>query len=381
MRFRTSILLVSALFSINCASDGTGANSNGAVTGGSGPASAGSNGGPAGGAAGSTVNGAGGSLGPTLGGSGASSGGGGVVAAGGGGAAAGAGTTQAGDGGAHTGSAGAAGGGGAPQAGAGGAQGGTGSAQAGAAGFSGMPVDPSKKITVWLAGDSTMQPCATPCPCGWGSQFQAQFGSNVTVVDSGAGGRSIQTWLYDPNVTATTMNGECVVNPKTYSARWQAMLDPTKGMKAGDYLFIEFGINDGSPCPRHVGTALFQTYLGVMAQAAKDRGAQAIFLTSTSAMMCTGSMVSPNRGYGPQTKAAATANNVPIIDLTVLSAALYTSLGLCPNDSNYTSTTTALGKFFCNDHTHFEAAGAAQIAAVVSKALRDQSIGLAAYLK
>jgi hypothetical protein len=130
-----------------------------------------------------------------------------------------------------------------------------------------------------------------------------------------------------------------------------------------------------------VGTALFQTYLGVMAQAAKDRGAQPIFLTSTSAIMCTGNTVNPNRGFGPQTKAAATANNVPIIDLTVLSAALYTSLGLCPNDGNYDSTTSALGKFFCSDHTHFEAAGAAQVAAVVSKALRDQNLGLAAYLK
>ena len=33
------------------------------------------------------------------------------------------------------------------------------------------------------------------------------------------------------------------------------MLDAATGMKAGDYLFIQFGINDGdSACPRHVGT-------------------------------------------------------------------------------------------------------------------------------
>jgi lysophospholipase L1-like esterase len=40
-----------------------------------------------------------------------------------------------------------------------------------------------------------------------------------------------------------------------------------------------------------------------------------------------------------------------------------------------------VGKFFCEDHTHFEAAGAAQIASVVAKALKEQGIGLAAYLK
>lgn len=241
-------------------------------------------------------------------------------------------------------------------------------------------VDPAKKITVWLAGDSTMQPCSTACPCGWGSQFQSYLNANATVVNSGSGGRSIQTWLYDPNVTTTMgTDGECVVSPKTYATRWQAMLD---GMKAGDYLFIEFGINDGdSTCNRHVGTALFQKYLEYMAGEAKTRGAQAIFLTSTSAIACSGSTTQANRGFGPQTKAAGTAAGVPVIDLTVLSAAFYTSLGLCPNASDYTSTSSAVGKFFCDDHTHFETAGATQIAGVVAKALRDQGIGLAAYLK
>ena len=257
-----------------------------------------------------------------------------------------------------------------------------GGSSAGAGGSGGGTVDPSKKITVWLAGDSTMQLCSSPCPCGWGSQFQSFLSSNATVVDSGAGGRSIQTWLYDPNVSTTMQNGECVVNPKTYSTRWQAMLDPNKGMKPGDYLFIEFGINDtDSTCNRHVGSALFQSYLGMMAQAAKDRGAQAILLTSTSYMQCSGNTVKPNRAFGPETQAAGKAAGVPVIDLTALSAALYTSLGLCPNAGDFTSTSSAVGKFFCDDHTHFEAAGAQQIAGVVAKALRDQNIGLAAYLK
>jgi hypothetical protein len=43
--------------------------------------------------------------------------------------------------------------------------------------------------------------------------------------------------------------------------------------------------------------------------------------------------------------------------------------------------TAERGRFFCDDHTHFEAYGASQVAGVVAKALRDQNIGLAAYLK
>jgi len=265
--------------------------------------------------------------------------------------------------------------------------GGTGTGGASGAGST-MPYDggppPTGKIKVWMAGDSTMQTCSGACPCGWGGEFQAYFGSNATVVNSGVSGRSIQTWLYDPNVTTMMVNGECLVSPKTYSSRWQAMLDPATGMKPGDYLFVEFGINDGDPTcakSRHVSSALFQTYLGDMAMAAKMRGAQAIFLTSTSMMQCTSNAVMPNRGFGPETKAAGMANGVPVIDLTQLSADLYTTLGLCPNSGDFTSTTSAVGKFFCDDHTHFESAGASQIAGVVAKALRDQNIPLAAYLK
>jgi lysophospholipase L1-like esterase len=248
-------------------------------------------------------------------------------------------------------------------------------------------VDPSKKITVWMSGDSTMAgdtidttACAA-CPCGWGAQFSTAFNSNVSVIDRAVAGRSIQTWLYEGNVSATTVGGECVVSPKTYSSNWNAMLDANTGMKPGDYLLISFGINDGSACPRHVGTALFQTYLTTMAQAAKDRGAQAIFLTPTNAIQCNGSTAVTNtRGaYVDATKTAGTTANVPVIDLTTLSAQLYTSAGLCPNSGSYT--TGAVGAFFCNDHTHFEKAGALQIVSTVAKALRDQGIGLAAYLK
>jgi len=234
------------------------------------------------------------------------------------------------------------------------------------------------KITVWMSGDSTMS--GSGCDGGgWGDQFGSLFKSDVTVQNLSVAGRSIQTWLYEKNVSSTAgANGECTLTATTYSANWNTMLT---GMKAGDWLLVEFGINDGDgTCPRHVGTTLFQTYLTTMAKAATDRGANPIFLTSTSAIACNGATAQANRGFGPQTKAAGTADNVPVIDMTVLTAALYTSLGLCPNSNDYTSTTSKVGLFFCNDHTHFEAAGALQIAKTAAQALKDQSIPLAAYL-
>ena len=242
--------------------------------------------------------------------------------------------------------------------------------------------DGKTPVKVWMAGDSTMS--GSGCDGGgWGTQFASVFNSSVTVVNSSVAGRSIQTWLYDPNVTTQMdANGECIVNPKTYNPRWTAMLDANTGMKPGDYLFIEFGINDATTTceagkTRHVGSDLFETYLTTMAQAATDRGAQPIFLTSMSGLQCSGSTAQPNRAFGPETKAAGAADNVVVIDMTVISAALYTSLGLCPSSG---VTSGASGAFFCNDTTHFEKAGALQIAQAVAKALKDQGIGLGAYV-
>jgi lysophospholipase L1-like esterase len=242
--------------------------------------------------------------------------------------------------------------------------------------------DGKTPVTVWMAGDSTMS--GSGCTGGgWGTQFASVFNSSVKVVNSSVAGRSIQTWLYDPNVTTQMdANGECIVNPKTYNPRWTAMLDANTGMKPGDYLFVEFGINDATTTceagkTRHVGSALFQTYLTTMAQAAMDRGAQPIFLTSMSGLQCSGSTAQPNRAFGPETKAAGAADNVEVIDMTTISAALYTSLGLCPSSG---TSSGASGAFFCNDTTHFEQAGALQIAKAVAKALKDQGIGLGAYV-
>jgi lysophospholipase L1-like esterase len=233
-------------------------------------------------------------------------------------------------------------------------------------------------ITVWMAGDSTMANPSATCPVGWGSQFGALFTSDATVKNLAVAGRSIQTWLYEGNVTATKgSDGECVLSQNTYSTRWNQMLT---GMKAGDYLVVQFGINDGdTACPRHVGTARYQQLMTMMAQAALARGAHPLLLTAVAAITCSGSTATTNRGFVTQTRAAATATGSPLIDLQSLSVARYNRLRFCPNNGDYTS--GALGAFFCNDHTHFEAYGAQQIAALVAGALRSQGIPLASYLR
>jgi lysophospholipase L1-like esterase len=231
--------------------------------------------------------------------------------------------------------------------------------------------------TVWMAGDSTMANPRSTCPVGWATEFDGQFHSNVVVNNLAIAGRSIQTWLYEGGVSSGKNSaGECVVTSTTPSTNWQKTLD---GMKAGDYLFIQFGINDGdSACPKHVGGARYQQLMTMMAQTAKARGAFPVLVTPVAAIACSGSTATLNRGFYPETFAAGNAAGAPVIDLRTLSVNYYNSLRLCPNNGDYSA--GPVGQFFCSDHTHFEAYGARRIMRLVTGALKTQNIGLAGSL-
>lgn len=241
-------------------------------------------------------------------------------------------------------------------------------------------------LTMWIAGDSTVANGQTPCPRGWGGVIGARFDQRVTVNNSAAGGRSVHTWLYNVG-QETDDTGECVLERDAageplLQPRWQAMLD---GMKPGDYLFIQFGINDGDPsCDRHVGLDAFEAAYGMMADAAKARGAQPIFLTPVSSIACNGSTARGSRGeFVTRTIDAGQRFDVPVLDLHARSVALYNEHAFCPVAGGDVSadTTGPVGDFFCDDHTHFSPSGAVEIAGLVAQALRDQGIPLAAYLK
>lgn len=247
---------------------------------------------------------------------------------------------------------------------------------------------PLHEITVWIAGDSTVANGNTPCPRGWGGTIGSLFGDLVTVTNSAVGGRSVRTWMHFVQGTMGT-DDECLLDldgdgVPLVQDRWQAMLD---GMSEGDFLLIQFGINDGSPtCDRHVGLTAFKDSYRQMAQAAADRGAQAIFITPVSAISCQGSSARGTRGgYVTATQEIGTELGVPVIDLHQLSVDLYTDLGFCPLPNGESDvgadTTGAVGTFFCDDHTHFDQTGAEAIADLLAQALRDQSSQLAEYLQ
>jgi lysophospholipase L1-like esterase len=246
---------------------------------------------------------------------------------------------------------------------------------------------PLPPLTIWIAGDSTVANGNTPCPRGWGGVFAPHFNDRVSVRNSAVGGRSVHTWLYEVQTVFDDETGECALNrdangEPVLQPRWREMLD---GMRAGDYLFIQFGINDGSrTCDRHVGIDAFKTAYGMMAQAAKDRGARPIFLTPVSMVLCEGNTAVGSRGgFVPATVEAGQEFGVPVIELHARSVELFQSLDFCPIPGGDVSaaTTGPVGDFFCDDHTHFSPTGAVAIADEVARALVEQQIPLAAYLR
>ena len=243
------------------------------------------------------------------------------------------------------------------------------------------------RITVWMAGDSTMaDDGGTTCPIGWGTQFQPLFKSTVTVANNAKAGTSINSWLYTP-LSTKGASGDCDLTldgsgKPALQARWQNTLD---GMKAGDFLLIEFGINDGGSCPRFETDAGFKSSLGMMAQAAKDRGATPIFLTPTSSISCSGATAQGTRGrFVTDTIDAGTQFGVQVVNVHQLTVDLYNASMFCPLADGATdvsaSTGGPAGAFFCDDHTHFDMAGAVRIAQLVATAFRTQGLPIAAYL-
>ncbi len=240
-------------------------------------------------------------------------------------------------------------------------------------------------VTVWIAGDSTVANGNTPCPTGWGAFFGDQLSDQVTVNNWAVGGRSVRTWLYD---VSDQMGGdnECVLNTDgsgqaIIQSRWTDMLSQ---MKEGDYLFIQFGINDGdTKCPRHVGTEQFKEEYIYMAQEAISRGVQPVLITPVSAIKCSGSTAVASRGFLTETKSVGQQLSVPVIDLHQLSIDLYNQLGFCPVPGGdvSASTTGPVGDFFCDDHTHFSDAGAQRMAELMAQAVKGTDLPLASELK
>jgi lysophospholipase L1-like esterase len=199
----------------------------------------------------------------------------------------------------------------------------------------------TKPIMVYIASDSTTCDQTGGAFGGWGQMLPEFFGPPVGIsnyANSGASSGGYPFW------------GDI-------SSRW------TKG----DWIIIQFGHNDKTDTDTDV-----ENNLTPHVKAAIAAGVNPI-MVSPPARATAFPIADQTSLHAAAAKAIATANNIPYIDLTALSTAWYDTLGSKATEMTFHANGT--------DQTHTNLPGAEKLAGLVAKAIKDQNIGLAQYLR
>ncbi|MDR1747702.1 MAG: rhamnogalacturonan acetylesterase [Spirochaetaceae bacterium] len=231
---------------------------------------------------------------------------------------------------------------------------------------------------IFLAGDSTVcdygdDPDYTIPRNGWGMYLAEQFRPECTiaVTNLAKSGRSSKSFAEE-----TDHNNYFPL---------------VKELKAGDYLFVQFGHNDNKPSPgdeyRYTDPVpsketegsfkwyLYEKYVRM----ARGRGALPVLVTPIVRRNFTGSTLNDTHGaYAAAVRELARDTGVPLIDLTAKTAALYDSLG--PEGSAvfhsvYKDPARGI------DNTHLNAAGARKVAGFVAQGIFEVRLVIACYLR
>lgn len=225
---------------------------------------------------------------------------------------------------------------------------------------------PEKKITLWLIGDSTMSVKETNAypETGWGMPFVFFWDSTVTVDNRAKNGRSTRTFIEEN--------------------RWKPV---TEQMKAGDYVFVQFGHNDEVPTKGSYTTeTAFAANLTRYVSETREKGATPVLLTPVARRKfdSTGHIVGTHDAYSAIVRTVAAQTHTVLIDLDKLSQDLLQSWGAAPSALLFNHLSPGEHPNYPEgkeDNTHFNELGARIMAELVLKEIRRQLPELAAHIK
>ncbi len=223
---------------------------------------------------------------------------------------------------------------------------------------------PSVPVNVYLAGDSIVSTYAdTASPndqAGWGQMLPALYDSQVRVVNHAIGGRTARRFIDEGRLTAI----------------WNVA-------RAGDYLLVQFGTNDGHPTatytingqtiPYYLAPATdFKSWLTQYITGARARGIRLVFVTPTprNSAYCTG-----GNGTGAWAQAMrelAAVEGIPLVDLNQKTVNYLRPICPAPVPENF---------FFRRadgtvDGTHFQENGARILARFVADGIGEAALPL-----
>lgn len=211
--------------------------------------------------------------------------------------------------------------------------------------------------TVYIASDSTAQTYNSRYypQAGWGQKLSSFLSSNIAVANHAIGGRSSRSFIEQGRLAAIH-----------------------QVIRAGDYLFVQFGHNDatvGNP-ERYTSPADYKEYLrNDYIRATRARGATPVVVTPVSRRSynaSTGKFNVSFPAYVDAAKAVAREEGAPLVDLAAASRVYLDGVGI--EGSKGIFLWLAAGQYpnFPNgvqDNTHFQERGAVEMARLVSRAV------------
>jgi lysophospholipase L1-like esterase len=206
---------------------------------------------------------------------------------------------------------------------------------------------PETNRTIYIGGDSTVAnyyPLENSIQAGWGQLFSEFVDEEIFQVRNMASGGQIARGFKD-------------------DGQLEAIL---KYIKPGDYFILQLGINDTNP-KNTTTEEQFKEYMRDMVQQVKATGATVVLSTPqgrASDFNPEGVHNSENRWYRHSIVALAQEENVPLVDLNVLSSAYFTSIG----------SEATLSLYLQGDTLHPNRAGATELARIVAEELQRQGL-------
>ena len=215
---------------------------------------------------------------------------------------------------------------------------------------------------VYIAGDSTVASYGSgnyPMQ-GWGRRLQDYFYSGVSFSNHAIGGRSSKSFIDEGRLAAIL-----------------------RLIKPGDYLFVQFGHNDGYSDPRlHTDPyTSYKTYLSMYIDMARQYGATPVLVTPMPRRYydSSGRFINDFVDRTAAMKQLATEKRAALIDLNGKSLALYNGVGVAATTDIFLWLTAGQYANYPNgvsDRTHFQEYGAGQLARLIVQGIEENRLGI-----
>ena len=227
---------------------------------------------------------------------------------------------------------------------------------------SSIHIEPADVPTVYLCGNSTVVDQNYEPWASWGQMITRWFGPEVAVSNHAESG-----------LTARTFIG---------SFRLDKIMQT---LKAGDYVFVEFGHNDEKEKQPGDGAWYhYQYQLKIFIDRVRAKGAEIVFLTPTQRRFFEADQKTLQNTHGDfpaAMKQVAEREHVHLIDLNAMTKTFFETLGF--EDSKRALVhypKEAYGKELA-DNTHFNPYGAYEVAKCVVMGMKQLGLPLVQYLR